>query len=90
MINMEKQLANLSSLVHSALMSKGGNDTVYKDLEMLRREILGNGGGSLLSANGSSANGTRDDISDSGSVSRFSDISSDKGSSYQASAERGI
>lgn len=69
MLNMEKQLANLSSLVHSALMAKGVSETVYKDIEMLRREILG-----------PPSSTSRDDTSDSGSVSRFSDLSSDKGS----------
>ncbi len=38
---MEKQLDNLSSLVHSALMSKGASQSIFKDIEMLRREILG-------------------------------------------------
>lgn len=74
MINMEKQLASLSSLVHSALVSKGVSETVYKDIEMLRREILGP---------------LRDDISESGSVSRFSDVSSDKGS-FSMHDSRGI
>lgn len=41
MMNMEQQLANLSTLVHSALMSKGAAEIVHKDIEMLRREILG-------------------------------------------------
>lgn len=83
MMNMEKQLANLSSLVHSALMSKGVSETVYKDLEMLRKEIFGSSGPP------SSSGGTRDDASDSGSVSRFSDLSSEKGS-YQSNADKGM
>ncbi len=100
---METQLASLSSLVHSALMSKGISDTVYKDIEMLRREILG-------SAYHPSASGSGlrtpdlETTSDAGSISRFSgqcfpnsllvrtalvlrlasDLSSDKGSSFQA------
>uniref|UniRef100_A0A915KMQ2 Actin interacting protein 3-like C-terminal domain-containing protein n=1 Tax=Romanomermis culicivorax TaxID=13658 RepID=A0A915KMQ2_ROMCU len=64
MMNMETQLASLSSLVHSALMAKNVSDTVYKDIDMLRREILG-------------TNGIRDDCSDNGSISRFSDRMSD-------------
>ncbi|KRZ76847.1 Coiled-coil domain-containing protein [Trichinella papuae] len=63
MFNMEKQLTNLSNLVHSALVGKGVQDAVCKDWDMLRRELV---------------NGGRDDTSDSGSTSRFSDIGSDK------------
>ncbi|KRX13003.1 Coiled-coil domain-containing protein [Trichinella nelsoni] len=63
MFNMEKQLMNLSNLVHSALVGKGVQDAVCKDWDMLRRELV---------------NGGRDDTSDSDSTSRFSDIGSDK------------
>lgn len=65
MMNMETQLASLSSLVHSALMAKSAsiNDTVYKDLDAIRRDIIG----------------TKDDVtSDNGSTSRFSDVNSER------------
>lgn len=84
MMNMEKQLASLSTLVHSALMTKGVSETMYKDLEMLRKEIIGSGGPP------SSSGGTRDDsLSDNGSVSRFSDLSSDKGSYQSNNTDKG-
>uniref|UniRef100_A0A915IZV8 Uncharacterized protein n=1 Tax=Romanomermis culicivorax TaxID=13658 RepID=A0A915IZV8_ROMCU len=73
-IGMEKQLADLSTLVHMALMpSKGLGDNLHKDLENLRREILG-------PPSSSSSFGTgRDDASDSSSLSRCSDLESDRG-----------
>lgn len=37
---MERQLAGLSSLVHSALVSKGMNERTQRDMAHLRREIL--------------------------------------------------
>uniref|UniRef100_A0A1I7XA99 GDP-fucose protein O-fucosyltransferase 2 n=1 Tax=Heterorhabditis bacteriophora TaxID=37862 RepID=A0A1I7XA99_HETBA len=39
METMERQLAGLSSLVHSALVSKGMSDTTRKDMDDLRREV---------------------------------------------------
>lgn len=67
--NMEKQLAGLSSLVHSALMNQSLNksvtESVYRDIEALRREIFSG----ALAGNGSQ----NDEIgSESGSLSRFS------------------
>ncbi|CAI4230794.1 unnamed protein product [Auanema sp. JU1783] len=40
METMERQLAGLSSLVHSALVSKGMSETAHKDMAELRKEIL--------------------------------------------------
>ena len=40
METMERQLAGLSSLVHSALVSKGMNERTQKDMAHLRKEIL--------------------------------------------------
>uniref|UniRef100_A0A1I7TNJ2 AIP3 domain-containing protein n=1 Tax=Caenorhabditis tropicalis TaxID=1561998 RepID=A0A1I7TNJ2_9PELO len=40
METMERQLAGLSSLVHSALVSKGMSETTQRDMAELRREIL--------------------------------------------------
>ena len=37
---MERQLAGLSSLVHSALVSKGVSESTQKDMLDLRRQIL--------------------------------------------------
>ncbi|MCP9258969.1 hypothetical protein DINM_001954 [Dirofilaria immitis] len=37
---MERQLAGLSSLVHSALISKGMSETSQRDMEELRKQIL--------------------------------------------------
>uniref|UniRef100_A0A914XH65 Actin interacting protein 3-like C-terminal domain-containing protein n=1 Tax=Plectus sambesii TaxID=2011161 RepID=A0A914XH65_9BILA len=64
MQSMEQQLAGLSSLVHTALMSKGTSEAVFKDIEMLRREILGNNRAGPSDI---------DTSSEAGSVSRFSD-----------------
>lgn len=63
MQSMEHQLAGLSTLVHTALMSKGTSEAVFKDIEMLRREILGNGRAGPSDI---------DTSSEAGSVSRFS------------------
>src|SRR5690349_8627074 len=67
MDHMEKQLSSLSQLVHTALVSQGGmskralTESVYRDIQALRREILGP---------------TEFDAgSDSGSISRYSDLS---------------
>ncbi|VDK87627.1 unnamed protein product [Onchocerca ochengi] len=40
METMERQLAGLSSLVHSALISKGMSETSQRDMEELRKQIL--------------------------------------------------
>ncbi|VDL82214.1 unnamed protein product [Nippostrongylus brasiliensis] len=40
MESMERQLAGLSSLVHSALVSKGMSESSRRDMADLRREIL--------------------------------------------------
>ncbi|CCD73868.1 Actin interacting protein 3-like C-terminal domain-containing protein [Caenorhabditis elegans] len=40
METMERQLAGLSNLVHTALVSKGMSETTQKDMAELRREIL--------------------------------------------------
>ncbi|CAL2036984.1 unnamed protein product [Caenorhabditis brenneri] len=40
METMERQLAGLSNLVHSALVSKGMSETTQRDMAELRREIL--------------------------------------------------
>lgn len=40
MDTMERQLAGLSSLVHSALVSKGVSESTQKDMLDLRRQIL--------------------------------------------------
>ncbi|VDK52877.1 unnamed protein product [Gongylonema pulchrum] len=37
---MERQLAGLSSLVHSALVSKGMSETSQRDMQELRKQIL--------------------------------------------------
>lgn len=63
MQSMEQQLAGLSTLVHTALMSKGTSEAVFKDIEMLRREILGNNRAGPSDI---------DTSSEAGSVSRFS------------------
>ena len=39
MDTMERQLAGLSSLVHSALVSKGMSESTQKDMAALRREV---------------------------------------------------
>lgn len=40
METMERQLAGLSSLVHSALVSKGMSESSQRDMQELRRQIL--------------------------------------------------
>lgn len=40
METMERQLAGLSTLVHSALISKGMSETSQRDMEDLRKQIL--------------------------------------------------
>lgn len=72
MDHMEKQLASLSSLVHASLMSQGGlhksmTDSVYKDIQELRKEILGS---------------DFDAASDAGSFSRLSGTCEDGKSCY--------
>jgi hypothetical protein len=68
MLAMEKQLASLSSLVHQALATKQGTntDTLPRDYETMRREIL-NGGGAAT-------RGSDDTVSDAGSVGRMSGV----------------
>lgn len=39
METMERQLAGLSNLVHTALVSKGMSETTQKDMAELRREV---------------------------------------------------
>lgn len=40
METMERQLAGLSSLVHSALVSKGMSESAQRDMADLRREVI--------------------------------------------------
>lgn len=40
METMERQLAGLSSLVHSALVSKGMSESSQRDMQELRRQIF--------------------------------------------------
>ncbi|CAI9651032.1 Actin interacting protein 3-like C-terminal domain-containing protein [Caenorhabditis elegans] len=48
METMERQLAGLSNLVHTALVSKGMSETTQKDMAELRREVNAQTGNTLL------------------------------------------